>query len=122
MLSNNSFAFSGKIIFELLVDIIFFPFWWYSRGLFLIGGKLLSALSDREKSLALFIWIKNIYRPMYGQYDWQGWLISFFMRVVQIIFRSIALLFWLAIYLAVFLFWLILPVLAIMQIMFQING
>jgi hypothetical protein len=122
MLSNNSFAFSGKIIFELLVDIIFFPFWWYSRGLFLIGSKLISALSDREKSLALFIWIKNIYRPMYGQYDWQGWLISFFMRVVQIIFRSIALLFWLVIYLAVFLFWLILPVLAIMQIIFQING
>lgn len=121
MISNNTLVYSGKIIVELIGDILYFPLWWYARGMTLFAGKLLAILSDRQKSLALWVWIKNIHRPMYGQYDWQGMLISFFMRLIQIIFRSFVMLIWLIIILAIFITYLILPIFVFYEILFQLN-
>ncbi len=111
-----------KIISEAGRDILLFPLWWYTRGLLLFIRQLLFFMQNREKSLALLVWIKNIHRPMYGQYDWQGKLISFFMRLVQIIFRSIIMLFWLITALAALLFWVVLPFFVIYEIIFQLNA
>jgi len=121
MITNNSALYSMKILADIGREIIFFPLWWYSRGLILIAEKLLAFLSDRQKSLGLWVWIKNIYRPMYQQYDWQGMLISFFMRLVMIIFRATIMLFWVIIALAVFIAWVVLPVYIAYEIMFQLN-
>ena len=57
---------------------------------------------------------------MYAQYDWQGMLVSFFMRLTQIIFRSLALLFWLIVAAAAAAGWLILPLLAVYEIILQL--
>lgn len=119
-IKTDSFVFYSLQIFaELVWSVLYFPVWWYSRGLLnlIIGFK--NFLLDKEKSLALLIWIKNIFRPMYAQYDWQGMLISFFMRLVQIIFRSLVLAAWLIISLAIIIFWILLPVLVIYEIIFQ---
>lgn len=63
-----------------------------------------------SRTLAIRVWIKNIFVPMFGMHDWQSRLISFFMRVVQIIGRSIALLiFTFAALLALAIYVLILP-------------
>lgn len=119
MFSNNFILYSGKIIVELMYDILYFPVWWYSRGLLNLLMGLKSFLLNKQKGLALFIWIKNIFRPMYAQYDWQGLLISFFMRLIQIIFRSLIMLVWFAVSLAVITFWILSPVLVIYEIIFQ---
>ena len=105
---------------DLLKDIVYFPLWWYSRGLAQLVIKLKDFLLNKEKSLALLVWIKNIHKPMYGQYDWQGMLISFFMRLFQIIARGLFLLFWLVLALVIFLIWLILPIFVVYEIIFQI--
>lgn len=119
-MSATSFIFySLKILAELASDILYFPAWWYSRGLLNLLLGLKNFLRDKEKALALFVWVKNIFRPMYAQYDWQGLLISFFMRLFQIIFRSLLMLFWLMISLAAVVFWILLPVLVIYEIIFQ---
>jgi len=101
-------------------EIFYFPLWWYTRGLWNLILKIKDFLADREKGLALRIWIENIFVPMFGQRDWVSRLISFFMRVFQIIIRSIALLIWFLISLAVFLFYLSLPIVVIYQIIFQL--
>ena len=121
-MTNNFALYGAKILGEIGRDILYFPVWWYTRGLMLFFKKLVVFLRNREKSLALLVWIKNIHRPMYGQHDWQGMLISFFMRAAQIIIRSIAMLFWLIVAVAVFCFWLALPILAIYEIIFQLNA
>jgi hypothetical protein len=54
---------------------------------------------------------------MFGQYDWQGRIISFFMRVVQIIARSILLCFWIVFSAAVFIVWIIVPLFIFAQIL-----
>ncbi|MFH1822534.1 MAG: hypothetical protein ABH830_02425 [Patescibacteria group bacterium] len=121
MSSNDNLIFySGKIIADIGRDIIYFPLWWYSRGLIQLVNILISFLSNRQKSLALLTWVKNIHRPMYGQFDWQGMLISFLVRLFQIIFRSMVMLFWLICSLAVFIFWLLLPIFVIYQIIYQL--
>ncbi len=117
----NSSIYGTKILAGLVAQIIYFPAWWYSRGLLRFLKYLKDFLVDRERSLALLIWIKNLNIPMYGQYDWQGRLISFFMRLFQIIFRGIVMIFWLVFALAVFCVWLALPFLIIYEIYFQIT-
>jgi len=122
MLSNNFIVYGGKVILDTVTDIVYFPVWWYTRGTGLVAGKLLGYLSDKQKSLALWIWIKNLMRPMYGQYDWQGWLISFFMRLFQIIVRSIAMIFWFVLLTIIFCCWLVLPLFVLYQIIYQLHG
>jgi len=119
MLSNSFIFYSLQILAELIWDILYFPVWWYGRGLVSLIMGMINFLVDKQKALALLVWIKNIFRPMYGQYDWQGMLISFFMRSVQIIFRSIVMLFWFIFSLAVIIFWILFPVLVVYEIIFQ---
>jgi len=119
MLSNNFILYSGKIATELFISIAFFPLWWYSRGLFLYLKRIFIFLDNRQKSLALAVWIKNIFTPMYGQEDWQGRIISVFIRLIQIFFRSLIMLFWVIVSLSFVLFWVILPPFVLFQIFFQ---
>ncbi|HOZ55890.1 MAG: hypothetical protein BWY51_00571 [Parcubacteria group bacterium ADurb.Bin316] len=120
MATNNLPIFGTKVLIEIVRDILYFPLWWYSRGLIYLVTSLFSFLKNREKGLALFVWIKNIFKPMYAQTDWQGVLISIFMRIVEIIARSIIMLFWIIIALASFLIWILLPPLVIYEIIFQL--
>ncbi len=110
-----------KLIGQSIKDVVFFPIWWYSFGLAQILKKNKKFLANREKGLALFVWIVNIFTPMYGQYDIQGRIISFFMRLVQIIFRGLIMIFWLIITFLCVIIWLGLPFLIIYQIFYQIT-
>lgn len=114
------YLYSLKLTGEALKNIFFFPVWWYSFGLIHFLVKLRDFLVNRERALALSVWVKNIFTPMFGQYDWQGRLISFFIRAAQIIFRSVAMIFWVAVAAFLLCIWLGLPILAIYQIIYQI--
>ncbi len=82
----------GKLIFiDLVGSVVWFPIWWYTKGLQKVVGSFVRAIQYRSQSYALRIWIKNFFVPMYGQYDWTGRLISVFMRMVVLIGRLIAL-------------------------------
>ena len=120
-MTNNFAVYSIKIIIEIFKDILMFPFWWYSRGLINTFLKLVNFIKNKEKVLGISIWIKNIFRPMYGQTDWQGKLISIFIRLMQIIFRSIVLLFWILIAVILLACWIALPIVIIYEIFFQLN-
>jgi hypothetical protein len=118
--SKSSNITLGGIFFSILIDIIFFPFWWYSIGLVKTIKSLAGFIADREKSLGLLVWMKNIFVPMYGQRDIQGAIISFFVRLVQIIFRGIIMLFWIAIALILFWLWVLAPILIIYMVVWQL--
>lgn len=120
MLHNNSFFYLQKIIAEIIWEIIYFPIWWYTEGLINNLIKAKNFISNKEKSLALLVWIKNIFHPMYGQYDWPGVIISFFIRSFQIIVRSLFLLFWTLFIILLLFLWLILPLFIVYEIIFQL--
>lgn len=104
-----------KVIIEAILDIFYFPIWWYSRGLVRAGRWCLGFLQGGNEMFAPVVWIKNVFVPMYGQYDWQGRIISFLMRVFQIIVRSVALVIWLWITMVIFFTYLAIP-------LFIVNG
>ncbi|MFA5109022.1 MAG: hypothetical protein WC458_00540 [Patescibacteria group bacterium] len=119
MLNHNFLTYSGKIIIQILGEILYFPIWWYSVGF----GRLLKGVwrfwRDREKSLGFGIWLKNIFVPMYGQRDIASRIISFLMRLVQIIFRGVILVFWLMILLFLLAAWLAFPLGLLLALSFQ---
>lgn len=92
-----------------LKDIFMFPVWWYTKGIVYMLEQLLLSARRQAASFAVNLWVRNLFVPMYGQYDWQGRIISFFVRLIQIIFRSIAYTFWLGILAGVAVFYLFAP-------------
>ncbi len=120
MLQNNLAVYSLKIILEIIKDILYFPLWWYGKGFFIFALNIINFIKNQEKSLALLVWMKNIFKPMYGQSDWQGILVSIFMRIIQIIFRSIVMLVVLLIAFILVVVWLVLPIFVVYEIIFQL--
>ena len=110
-----------KLLGKSMKDIFFFPVWWYTSGLFQFLLKIKEFIVNRERGLALSVWIKNIFTPMFGQRDWQGMLISFFIRVVQIIFRGVIMIFWILLSVCLLCIWMILPILTVYEIFYQLG-
>lgn len=109
------------ILKEFFFDVLTFPLWWYSSGAQKAFLRMKNSIAFSVDELGVLVWIKNLFVPMYGQYDWQGRLISFFMRFFQIIFRSIGVLIWLVLSLLFFILWLILPIFIVGQIVFNLT-
>lgn len=120
MKDKNTLWFVARLIGEVLFLVIYFPFWWYSVGFIRALKRLKLFLANRQESLGLLVWVKNIFRPMYGQSDFAGRMISLMIRLVQIIFRSIAMLFYLLVTILGGLLWLALPVLLFAGVVWQL--
>lgn len=120
-MNQNVFILSLKfILVDLVLNILYFPVWWYGRGLlktlFFCGRKI----KDANKHLGLGIWVKNLFKPMYGQRDIAGKIISFIMRLVQIFFRGVFLLIFILLIFLLILIWLVFPIVIIYQIIGQL--
>ncbi len=121
-MSNNVVVASMKYIsVEILWDIVYFPLWWYSKGLVRVGRYCLgSAQQHLRRRLALGIWLKNMFKPMYGDYTKEGRIISFFMRTVVLVWKLGAAVLWLVVLVVIFLAWIALPLLIVCYILYQV--
>lgn len=112
-IASNAFKY---VLIDLIGDILYWPLWWYTKGFKKAFLYWIGEIKSQEERLGLRIWIKNIFTPMFGQYDIEGRIISFFARLIQIIIRLIIFAIWLFIASLLFLVWLILPVIIFYQI------
>ena len=119
MFRHNFFTYSGKIVFQILGEVLYFPIWWYSTGFLRQVMGIWNFWRQRERTLGLSVWIKNIFVPMYGQRDIASRIISFLVRLVQIIFRGLILVFWLTILLFLLVVWLAFPLGLLLALSFQ---
>lgn len=88
----QTFVLGLKYFFiDLVGGILRWPIWWYTRGLLMAVNWGIQTIKMYARMLAISVWIKNIFVPMFGFYDWQSRLISIFMRIVNIIGRSIGI-------------------------------
>lgn len=102
-------------------DIAYFPVWWYTLGLMGVVRGAGLMVAGQAKGLAIGVWAANLFTPMYGQYDWEGRLISFFVRVVQIIARSIALAVWVVVAAASIIAWALIPLALLVILLLQFR-
>ncbi|HLD60614.1 MAG TPA: hypothetical protein VJA27_00565 [Patescibacteria group bacterium] len=99
-----------RLFLEALFDLVYFPVWWYTGGVKHAARWCFGLFQSGNRTLAPGLWLKNMFVPMFGQFDWQGRIISVFMRLVNVIGRTIALVFWLGICFVLFLLWIVFPV------------
>jgi len=105
------------ILIQIVGEFIYFPIWWYTKGLIKAAEWWSDNLSSFEKNLALKIWIRHIFSPMYAERDISGRLISFFVRLVVLILRLVVFILALIIFTALFILYVLaLPIIVIMII------
>ena len=106
-----------RMLLEFFFDLLYFPLWWYTGGAKRVALFCYRLIQAGNAQFAPFLWLKNIFVPMYGQRDIQGILMSVFVRFWNVIFRSIFLLLWLVVVLFLYLIYLALPVFVLYMIL-----
>ncbi|HOX60378.1 MAG TPA: hypothetical protein PLV72_00025 [Candidatus Magasanikbacteria bacterium] len=99
-----------KFALQFVLDILYYPLWWYTGGAQRMILFCWRQIKEGNLNFSPGLWLANIFVPMFGQYDWQGRIVSFFMRLVNVIFRFFALLIWVIIVVGIFFVYLLLPV------------
>jgi hypothetical protein len=117
---------AGKIFLIVLIDeiktILYFPIWWYSQGLVEMLKRAEGFIISFEQGLGFWIWVKNLFVPMFGQRDFSGRIISFFLRLFQIFVKGLILICVIVIVIVIVIVWLILPIFVLYQALIHFYG
>ncbi len=108
MQNNAVVLFVRFLVTDIILDVVRFPVWWYTRGALHVAGWYGQQLAFGIDRLALLVLLKNLGRPMFGDYSKQGRLISFFVRIVQLVVSTILFFGWVVWHTLVFLAYCIL--------------
>lgn len=106
-----------NISLSIIKYTLYWPLWWYSRGFLIVLKAAGKKIAQAWQGLALGVWLKNIFRPMYGMSDLASRIISFFMRLFQIIFRFIIFIFLTVFILLLPIVYLAAPIVAAWQLL-----
>lgn len=121
-MSENILVVTLKYIaIEIIWDIVYFPIWWYSKGLVRVYQYCInSATFHLTRRVALGIWLRSMFKPMYGDYTKEGRIISFFMRIVVLIWKLVSAVLWFIVLFVLLVAWVILPVVIVYFILYQL--
>lgn len=122
MTKPSSAAVLQALISESIREILWFPLWWYTKGLKTTFGKLARGVKNSVKFFALDIWVKNLFVPMYGETSITGRLISFFVRFFMIIVRGMAVGIWAVGAVLAAIVYVVAPPLLIINILYHVTG
>ncbi|MFH1867270.1 MAG: hypothetical protein ABIJ81_04285 [Patescibacteria group bacterium] len=99
---------STKLLVNVVADIWRFPWWWYTSGVKFIGEWCMMRMHETWERLAIGLFFRYFFKPMYGDYTISGRAISLAMRFVLIIYKLVRLAFWAIWYTAIFIAWMVL--------------
>ncbi len=94
MQTNAIVLFVRFLVTDIVLDVVRFPVWWYTRGLVKAFGWYNDEVRYASDRLALLVLLKNMGRPMFGDYSKEGRLISLGVRFVQLIVSLILFVLW----------------------------
>jgi len=107
------------IVIDIIGDFIYWPIWWYTLGLKdrlqWFGGQV----KGMEEALALGLWLRNFFVPMYADRSILGRGISLVTRIIILAWKLIWFLAWTALVFLAVLAWIFLPVAAVYMICIQ---
>lgn len=108
---NNVVLRSVKfLVWDVLLDVVRAPVWWYTGGVALAYRGLRDVWLEMEKRMSLKVWMKHLFTPMYGMRDWQSRIISFFVRLVMLVWKLFVVVLFTFLLAALLVGWLLLPV------------
>lgn len=114
----QTLKFIGK---DIILNVLYFPVWWYSAGALAIFKKIISEARNFAHDLNLGILFKYLFKPMYGMTDIWSRIISFIVRIghFSVLFFITGL--WLVVLFLLFLAWLALPILVVYSLVYQLG-
>jgi hypothetical protein len=110
------------VLWEAGGDVLRFPLWWYGEGLKQTLLAVFGVVRGYARTLGVFVWMKNLFTPMFGRYDWQSRLISVFMRAVNIFGRGFAAIIIAIIGIVACIVYLVLPILAAIFVLYHASA
>jgi len=109
-------------LFDVVLDALYLPLWWYTKGFLGTIMFLGSQTQTMVQSIGLGIWLKSMFKPMYGVRSVQGRIISFFMRLVVLIWKLLFFIVWVILMLVMILCWLVFLPALLWQILSVFHG
>ena len=105
-----------SVFLEFFRSVLYFPIWWYSVGLKKRLLNFIHSVNRLSYNLALRIMFKYLFKPMFGERSKSGRIISFFMRLILLIWRLFLFLIGLFFILLWLIIWISAPIIAVWQI------
>lgn len=87
--SHMQVLIAQKVASALVIEASTGPIWWYTAGFAHILAWFRRSAVAYWQRLCVGLWARNLLVPMYSQYDWWGRIISFLIRLAQVIARSV---------------------------------
>lgn len=109
------------VLHALWEELVLAPVWWYGRGLKAATNRFLSQCRNNDRAVGWSIWLKNIFVPMYGQSDMAGRAISFFMRIILLVARTVAIVVMDLLTVFGYMAYIFLPLLALAGLIFSLS-
>ncbi len=120
---NNIFLNGLKFIFvDIIGDFIYWPIWWYTIGFKERLIWLAHQIKMTWRSLALGMWLKSMFKPMYADRSVLGRTISIVMRIIILIWKMVWFILWSIITIVAVLIWLLAPVIIIYILIKQLRN
>ncbi len=98
-----------RTIIVVLYEVFYFPLWWYGRGVKFIFLQAHTMIRFGSDLFSPALWWRYLFVPMYGQYNWQGRVISFIMRFVQGVVRGFLFILYVVVIGGIVVAWFVLP-------------
>ncbi len=95
------------LLFDVVLDALSLPMWWYTKGLLGVVIFFVGQTHLMIQSIGLGIWLKSMFKPMYGERSVQGRIISFFMRLVVLIWKLLFFIVWTLLMLMLISCWIV---------------
>lgn len=106
-----------KILLSFGKEVLYFPLWWYTGGSKTYWRWAWGRVRRVEDIIAFSVMLKNIYRPLYGDYSVIGVIIGPIIRVFWFVFIGPCMLLTFLFFCVLFIFYLVLPPFALIMLL-----
>lgn len=86
---------------------------WYGQSPNWVYNRFLETIRVLDGRFAVQHMLRNITRPIFQDYDWQGRVIGFFIRLVRILLALIIYVLTFVVYVLAYLIWLAFPLICV---------
>lgn len=119
------FGLAGQVIGFIVKDIVwntvYFPLWWYTRGILRILALMKHQVFSLARTLHLPTLFKYLLKPMYGYTDIISRIISFYVRIVQFLVLVIFTLLVVIALSILLIIWILIPIFVVYGIFFHLG-
>lgn len=97
------------VLVDFALNVVYFPVWWYTTGLLKVVNLVKREAGGLIRSLNLKTLARFLFKPMFGQNDIVGRLISFYVRSVHFVILTVYTLIYTVVMSLLFIVWILIP-------------